>query len=90
MPPRRLRAAATAAWMSPSPNRSVGTTRRAVSGAGTNRVRSDFGSERINASTFSSSMPGTSQPSGSGATWFRASMGTSSVTPSCGEPGSYW
>ena len=62
--------------MSPSPKRSIGTTCFAVSGAGTNRVRSDFGNERINANTFSSIMPGTSQPSGSGATWFKASIGT--------------
>ena len=53
--------------MFPSPKRSIGTTRLAVSGAGTNCVRSDLGSERISASTFSSIRPGTSQPKRLGA-----------------------
>ena len=39
--------------------------RFAASGAGTNRVRKALGSERIMASTFSSSRPGTSHASGS-------------------------
>ena len=60
----------------------------AASGAGTKRVRRPLGSERIKASTFSSRRPGTSQASGAAWTWFRASSGTLTVTPSCGSPGS--
>ena len=61
---------------------------RAVSGAGTNCTRSDFGRDLISPTISSSSSPGTFHVNCSGVRRDSALSGTCTVTPSAGSCGS--
>ena len=73
-----------------SPSQSVSSAAicLATSGAGPSVRRTALGSERISASTFSATRPGTSHASRSSVTWASPSRGTVSVMPSRSAPGS--